>query len=44
MENNIPTLYILERDNFVVKSGKISTFLWPFVQKILKKTVLLWFT
>ena len=34
MENNIPTLYILERDIFVVKSAKISTILCPFVQKI----------
>ncbi len=40
MENNIPTLYILERDSFVVKSAKISTILFPFVQKILKKTML----
>ena len=37
MENNIPTLYILERDSFVVKSAKISTTSCPFVQKI-KKT------
>ena len=33
MENNIPTLYILELDSFVVKSAKISTILCPFVQK-----------
>ncbi len=37
MENNIPTLYILERDSFVVKSAKISTILCTFVQKFLKK-------
>ena len=33
MENNIPTLYILELDSFVVKSAKISTILCPFVKK-----------
>ncbi len=33
MENNIPTLYILELGSFVVKSAKISTILCPFVQK-----------
>ena len=44
MENNIPTLYILERDCFVVKSAKISTILCPFVQKFKKKTVLPWLT
>ncbi len=33
MENNIPTLYILELDSFVVKSAKISTVLCPFVKK-----------
>ncbi len=33
MENNIPTLYILELDSFVVKSAKISTILHPFVKK-----------
>ena len=32
MENNIPTLYILELDSFVVKSAKISTILCPFVR------------
>ena len=26
MENNIPTLYILQRDSFVVKSAKIRMF------------------
>ncbi len=39
MENNIPTLYILELDNSVVKS-KMSTILCPFVQKI-KKTLII---
>ncbi len=33
MENDIPTLYILELGGFVVKSAKISTILCPFVQK-----------
>ncbi len=33
MENNIPTLYILELDSFVAKSAEISTILCPFVQK-----------
>ncbi len=33
MENNVPTLYILELDSFVVKSAKISTILCPFVKK-----------
>ncbi len=33
MENNIPTLYILELDSLVVKSGKISTILYLFVLK-----------
>ena len=33
MENNIPTLYILELDSFVVKSAKISTILCPIVRK-----------
>ncbi len=37
MQNNIPTLYILELDSSVVKSYKISTTLCPFVQKIKKK-------
>ncbi len=47
MENNIPTLYILELDSFVVKYAKISTILCPFVQTILKNNgvfVLPWFT
>ncbi len=35
MQNNIPTLYILKLDSFVVKSAKISTiFIGLFVQKI----------
>ena len=34
MQNNIPTLYILKLDSFVVKSAKISTILCLFVQKI----------
>ncbi len=34
MQNNIPTLYILKLDTFVVKSAKISTILCLFVQKI----------
>ena len=48
MENNIPTLYILELDSFVVKSAKISTILCPFVSFVQKKNnrvfVLPWFT
>ncbi len=31
MQNNIPTLYILELDSSVVKSAKISTILCPLV-------------
>ncbi len=36
MQNNIPTLYILKLDSFVVKSAKISiaNILCLFVQKI----------
>ncbi len=34
MQNNIPTLYILKLDSFVVKSAKISTILCLFIQKI----------
>ncbi len=34
MQNNIPTLHILELDSFVVKSAKISTILCLFVRKI----------
>ena len=37
MQNNIPTLYILELDSSVVKSARISTMLCPFVQKFKKK-------
>ncbi len=33
MANNIPTLDILELDSSVVKSTKISTILFPFVEK-----------
>ncbi len=45
MENNIPTLYILELDSFVVKSAKISTILCPFVKKTNNRVfVLPWFT
>ena len=34
MQNNIPTLYTLKLDSFVVKSAKISTILCLFVQNI----------
>ena len=34
MQNNIPTLYILKLDSFVVKSAQISTILFLFVQNI----------
>ena len=34
MRNNIPTLYILKLDNFVVKSSKVSTILCLFLQDI----------
>ncbi len=34
MQNNIPTLYILKLDKFVVKSAKISTILCLFVHNI----------
>ncbi len=37
MENNIPTLHILELDSPAVKSAKVSTILCSFVQKIKKK-------
>ncbi len=30
MENNIPTLYILQRDSYVVKNAKIFNYFWPF--------------
>ncbi len=34
MQNNIPTLFVLKLDSYVVKSAKISTILCLFVQKI----------
>ncbi len=34
MQNNIPTLYNLKLDSFVVKSAKISTILCLLVQKM----------
>ncbi len=34
MQNDIPSLYILKLDSFVVKSAKISTILCLFVQRI----------
>ncbi len=37
MENNIPTLYILELDSFVVKSGKNFSYFMPFRLKNKKK-------
>ena len=33
MQKNIPTLYILELESFVVKSANISTILCPFAEK-----------
>ena len=33
MQNNIPTLYIVELDSSVLKNAKISTILRPIVQK-----------
>ena len=36
MQNNIPTLYILELDSSVAKSAKISTILYHFVPNIKK--------
>ncbi len=39
MQNNVPTLYILELESFVVKSAKISTVLCPLAEKI--KNILL---
>ncbi len=36
MENNIPTLYILQRDSYVVKSAKIRPFC-PGRDKTLKR-------
>ncbi len=37
MENKIPTLYILELDSFVVKSGKNFNYFMPFCLKNKKK-------
>ncbi len=37
MENNIPTLYILQLDSYVVKVLKCLTILGRFVQKYSKK-------
>ncbi len=34
MENNIPTLYILQRDSYVVKNKNFLTISGRFVQKI----------
>ena len=34
MENNIPTLYILQRDSYVVKSAKMLNNFSRFVEKI----------
>ena len=34
MENNISTLYTLQRDSYVVKSAKIFNYFCRFVQKI----------
>ena len=42
MQNNIPTLYILKLDSFVVKSAKILTIICLFVQKIKTLIVLPW--
>ncbi len=33
MKNNIPTLYILERDSYVVNSAKILNYFRPFCTK-----------
>ena len=33
MENNMPTLYMLQRDSYVVKVLKILTFLGLFLSK-----------
>ena len=41
MENNIPTLYVLEFDSSVVISAKISTILCPFVKKFKKTLIVL---
>ena len=34
MENNIPTLYILQRNSYVVKSAKMFNNFSRFVEKI----------
>ncbi len=34
MENNIPTLYILQRDSYVVKNAKNFNYFRPFCQRI----------
>ena len=36
MENNIPTLYILQHHSYVVKSAKIFNYFRPFCQKNIK--------
>ncbi len=36
MENNIPTLYILQRDSYVVKSAKILNYFRQFCPKSIK--------
>ena len=36
MENNIPTLYILQRDSYVVKSAKMFNYFRPFCTKNIK--------
>ncbi len=41
MQNNIPNLYILKLDSFVVKSAKISTILCLFIQIIKKMFIVL---
>ena len=37
MQNNIPTLNILDHESFVIKSAKICNIFMPFCQKSLKK-------
>ncbi len=41
MQNNIPTLYILELDSSVVKSAKISTILCPLSKKFKETLIIL---
>ncbi len=36
MENNIPTLYILQRDSYVVKNAKMFNYFRPFRPKNIK--------